>query len=408
MSTRRVLIIGGGQAGFSVAYALRKRGFEGDITIFDSEAPLPYQRPPLSKAYLLGKVSQEQLYFKPHAFYSEQRIFYQSEAHVEQIDKENRTISTNKGDFRYDELVIAAGSIPNRLPPSCGGDLHDLFEIKSIAGVDQLKIALDGPKKIMIAGGGYIGLETAAVFSKLGHSVTVVEAGDRILGRVASTQTSDYFRSLHQSHGVVIKEASHIKRFMEKGGRAVGAELVDGEKIEADIVIVGIGVKPNTALASSVGLEIENGVKTDAYGQTSRPSIWAAGDCASFPYKSTRCRLESVGHAIDHGQCVAANILGENTPYVAKPWFWSDQYDIKLQIVGLNHGFDDAVSRLDNGVLKSVWYYRGEQLLSVECMNDPRSYVLAKTALHADMNIPKSAAKDPEADLKSAIVDAST
>jgi 3-phenylpropionate/trans-cinnamate dioxygenase ferredoxin reductase subunit len=184
--------------------------------------------------------------------------------------------------------------------------------------------------------------------------------------------------------------------------------LVDGEKIEADIVIVGIGVKPNTALASSVGLEIENGVKTDAYGQTSRPSIWAAGDCASFPYKSTRCRLESVGHAIDHGQCVAANILGENTPYVAKPWFWSDQYDIKLQIVGLNHGFDDAVSRLDNGVLKSVWYYRGEQLLSVECMNDPRSYVLAKTALHADMNIPKSAAKDPEADLKSAIVDAST
>ena len=251
----------------------------------------------------------------------------------------------------------------------------------------------------MIVGGGYIGLEAAAVAASKGLKVTLVEMADRILQRVAAPETSDYFRDLHGGHGVEIVEGVGLDHLTGEG-RVSGAVLTDGRALDVDFVIVGVGIAPATALAEMAGVTLENGIATDAQGRTSDAAIWAAGDCASFPYQGERIRLESVPNAIDQAEVVAENIMGAGKDYVAKPWFWSDQYDVKLQIAGLNTGYDSVVRRDSDGGSVSFWYYRGERLLAVDAMNAPRDYMIGKRLIEGGKSPVPSAIADPETDMK--------
>jgi 3-phenylpropionate/trans-cinnamate dioxygenase ferredoxin reductase subunit len=253
-------------------------------------------------------------------------------------------------------------------------------------------------KRVVIVGGGYIGLEGAAVAAKLGLDVTVVEMAPRILQRVASAETSDFFRDLHSAHGVKIIEATGLERLIGDG-HVTAARLTDGRELPADFVIVGVGITPATDLAQAAGIALENGIATDAQGRTSAPHVWAAGDCASFPTAGGQMRLESVPNAIDQAECIAGNILGAEKAYVPEPWFWSDQFDIKLQIAGLNSGYDQIVTRRTDGAV-SFWYYNGGRLLAVDAMNDPRAFMVAKRLLAMGKSPDAALVADPETELK--------
>jgi len=287
------------------------------------------------------------------------------------------------------------------LPAAIGGDLGGVFTVRTLADVDAMRPVMVPGARVLIVGGGYIGLEAAAVAAKLGLKVTLVEMAERILQRVAAPETSDYFRALHKSHGVDLREGVGLKR-LAGTGQVSGAVLSDGAELEVDLVIVGVGIAPATALAEAGGLELDNGIAVDEMGQTSVPGIWAAGDCASLPYRGARIRLESVQNAIDQAEAVAANMLGANAPYVPKPWFWSDQYDVKLQIAGLNTGYDRVVVRPgDKAGAVSHWYYRGQTLLAVDAMGDPRAYMVGKRLIEAGRNPAPEGVADPATDLKS-------
>jgi 3-phenylpropionate/trans-cinnamate dioxygenase ferredoxin reductase component len=251
---------------------------------------------------------------------------------------------------------------------------------------------------VLIIGGGYIGLEAAAVAAKRGLKVTLVEMAERILQRVACKETSDYFRDLHQSHGVTLLEGVGLSR-LTGTDHVTGAILSNGATLDIDFALVGVGIQPNTELAQAAGLTLNNGIETNALGQTSEAKIWAAGDCASFPYQGTRIRLESVPNAIDQAEVVAENMLGAEKEYQATPWFWSDQYDVKLQIAGLNQGFDTVVARPGDAG-RSHWYYKAGQLLAVDAMNDPRAYMVAKRLIEAGKTVDPALAADPGSDLK--------
>jgi len=395
---RHVVVIGAGQAGASCVAKLRNSGFDGKITLIGAEPCPPYQRPPLSKGYLLGEMTLERLFLRPKAFYADQDIALKTNCRVTSIDPSAQTIDTTDGTIAYDELVLTTGSVPHRLPAAIGGALKGVFTVRDLADVDAMAPRFTKGAKVLIVGGGYIGLEAAAVAAKLGLEVTLVELADRILQRVAAPETSDFFRALHSRHGVTLREGVGLDRLLGEA-HVTGARLTDGTEITADFVIIGVGIAPDTALASAAGIEIENGIKVDAQGRSSAPHIWAAGDCTSFPYRGTRLRLESVPNAIDQAECVAENILGAGQDYVAKPWFWSDQYDVKLQIAGLNAGYDKVVSRRADDSA-SFWYYRGDTLLAVDAMNDPRGYMVGKRLIEAGKSPDPSLIADPETDLK--------
>lgn len=396
-----VVVVGAGQAGASLVAKLRNSGFDGSITLIGAETVPPYQRPPLSKAYLLGDMTLDRLFLRPESFYAEHRIDLRLNTRVTQIDRAAQTIALNGDVMPYDHLVLATGSDPRRLPASIGGALEGVFVVRDLADVDAMAPHVVEGKRALIVGGGYIGLEAAAVAAKRGLEVTLVEMADRILQRVAAPETSDFFRALHQGHGVTIREGIGLDRLLGEG-HVTGARLSDGTELAADLVIVGVGITPATALAEAADLAVENGIKVDARGRTSDPAIWAAGDCASFPWKDGRIRLESVPNAIEQAECVAENIMGADKDYVAKPWFWSDQYDVKLQIAGLNAGYDRTVVRRgDKPGSQSVWYFRGEALLAVDAMNDPRAYMIGKRLIEAGQSPAPAAVADPETPLKS-------
>ena len=377
---------------------LRNGGFDGRITLIGAEPCPPYQRPPLSKGYLLGDMTLERLFLRPEAFYADQGIALKTDCRVTAIDPEARVLSTTEGEVAYDELVLATGSLPRRLPAAIGGDLDGVFTVRDLADVDAMAPRFVKGAKVLIVGGGYIGLEAAAVAAKLGLEVTLVEMADRILQRVAAPETSDYFRALHEGHGVTLREGVGLERLLGEG-HVTGARLSDGTEIAADFVITGVGIEPDIALAKAAGIEIDNGIKVDAQGRTSVPGIWAAGDCTSFPYRGGRIRLESVPNAIDQAEVVAENILGAGKEYIAKPWFWSDQYDVKLQIAGLNAGYDRVVTRLGEGSA-SFWYYLGETLLAVDAANDPRGYMVGKRLIEAGKSPDPALVADSQTDLK--------
>ncbi|MCB2124571.1 MAG: FAD-dependent oxidoreductase [Rhodobacteraceae bacterium] len=395
-----IVIVGAGQAGASLAAKLRALGHAGPVTLIGEEPQPPYQRPPLSKAYLLGEMDLERLYLRAPAFWDEQAVTLRLGTPVEAIDTRARTVRLAGGEtLSYDELALTTGSRPRRLPAAIGGDLANVFTVRTLADVDDMAPGFRKGARALIVGGGYIGLEAAAVAAKLGLQVTLIEAAPRILQRVASPETADYFRRLHEAHGVRILEGTGLAQLTGEDA-VTGAILVDGTEIPADLVIVGIGILPNAELAEAAGIALENGIRTDELGRTSAPHVWAAGDCASFPQGDARIRLESVGNAIDMADTVAANILGAATPYQAKPWFWSDQYDVKLQIAGLNTGYDRIVTREGEGGAVSFWYYRGATLLALDAMNDARAYMIGKRLIEAGRSPDPTLIADPAADLK--------
>ncbi len=378
----RVVIVGAGQAGAALAAKLRALGHAGEIIVLGDEPAPPYQRPPLSKAYLLGEMEEDRLWLRAPEFWAEQGVELRLGQPVSAIDAAARTVTVGGEALAYDHLALTTGSTPRRLPAAIGGSLEGVYTVRTLADVDAMRTEFQTGHKVIIVGGGYIGLEAAAVASKLGLDVTVLEMAPRILQRVAAPETSDFVRSLHQSHGVKVLESTGLDRLVGDD-RVSGALLQDGRTLPADFVIVGVGITPNAQLAEAAGLVIDNGIATDEMGRTSDPFIWSAGDCASFPWQGGRIRLESVGNAIDQAEVVAANILGAGTPYQARPWFWSDQYDLKLQIAGLNIGYDRIVTRKADGDVVSFWYYRGADLLAVDAMNDSRAYMVGKRLIEA-------------------------
>jgi 3-phenylpropionate/trans-cinnamate dioxygenase ferredoxin reductase subunit len=376
-----IVILGAGQAAASLAAKLRALGHQGPVTVIGDEPAPPYQRPPLSKAYLLGQMGLERLTLRAPEWWDEQGIVVHLGEPARRIDRERQMVITDRGEYRYDQLALTLGANPRRLPAAIGGALPGVHVVRNLADIAALRPALAKGARLVVIGGGYIGLEAAAVARKLGLDVTLVEAAPRILGRVAAAETADLIRDLHRSHGVRIIEGTGITRIT--GSAAVeGIELADGRQLPADLVICGIGVTPETALAEAAGLAIDNGVAVDAQGRSTDPAIWAAGDCASFPTALGRLRLESVGNAIDMAEAVAANMLGAGQDYIPKPWFWSDQFEAKLQIAGLNLGHDRVVTRpAEHG--GSVWYFRAGRLVAVDALNDARAYMIGKRLIEA-------------------------
>ena len=393
-----IVIIGAGQAGSSLAIKLRALGYQGTVTLIGEEPYAPYQRPPLSKTYLLGEMALERLYLRPEEVYRDQNIELRLGTQVTAIDPVAQVISLGAETLSYDQLALTTGSTPRLLPEAIGGRLKNVFAVRGLADVDAMRPAFEGGGHVLIIGGGYIGLEAAAVAAKRGLKVTLVEMADRILQRVACAETSDYFRALHQSHGVTLLEGVGLSS-LTGTEHVTGAILSNGATLDIDFALVGVGIQPNTQLADAAGLTLNNGIETNALGQTSQSIIWAAGDCASFPYQGQRIRLESVPNAIDQAEVVAANMLGAQKAYHATPWFWSAQYDVKLQIAGLNQGFENVVTRIGEAG-RSHWYYKAGQVLAVDAMNDPRAYMVAKRLIEAGKTVDPALAADPSSDLK--------
>lgn len=391
-----IVIVGAGQAGAATAARLRSAGYTGALTLIGEEHVPPYQRPPLSKAYLKGEMALERLFLRPESWYRDNAIELRLDTRADAIDIADKVVVAGGKEIEYNELVLATGSVPRRLPPGAGGDLPGVHVVRTVSDVDRMAPEMAQARRVVVIGGGYIGLEAAAVAASLERRVTIVEAGLRVLGRVAAPETAAAIRELHRSHGVDILEETGVEAVVGEG-RATGVRLAGGRQIEADLVIVGIGISPATALAEAAGIEVENGIKVDARGRTSAPHVWAAGDCTSLPYRGKRIRLESVQNAIDQAECVADNILGAEREYDPVPWFWSDQYDLKLQIAGLATGYDRVVMR--PGL--SHWYYAGERLLAVDALGDPRAYMVGKRLLESGKSPDPAAVADPETDLKS-------
>jgi 3-phenylpropionate/trans-cinnamate dioxygenase ferredoxin reductase subunit len=400
--TAPIVIVGAGQAAASFITRHVTLGSEQPILLIGEEAHPPYQRPPLSKKYLRGELERERLFIRPLEWYADQVVELRFDTRVDAIDRGLKKIITTNGDtVEYDKLLLCTGASARSLPTDTGGTLDRVFTLRSIADIDKMSPQFQAGRKLLIVGGGYIGLEAAAVSRQLGLEVTLLEMADRILQRVAAAETSNYFRDLHSGHGVDIRESVRMTRLLGEDGAVRAAELESGEIIDADLVLVGIGCSPNTTLAQAAGLDCDNGIRVNEICQTSDPSIYAAGDCTSFVRNGLQIRLESVQNAADQGDLIARVLAGEALTYTALPWFWSDQYDCKLQIVGLNQGHNQIVVRPGvNDSSQSVWYYRDQDLLAIDAMNEPKSYAFGRKIIEAGKNPTRAQVADPATDLK--------
>ncbi len=400
--SKRYVIVGGGQAGFAFADELRRKDKASSVTMLCEEAELPYQRPPLSKQYVKGDTSRDRLFFRDAEWFERKDIKVRTSTSVASIDRQAQQVGLANGEsLAYDGLMLATGSTPRLLPTKIGGDLSGVLTVRDIKDADQLRDIFTPGKHILVVGGGYIGLEAAAVARSFDCDVRVVEMAERILQRVACTETSDYFRKLHQSNGVVISESLGLDHLEGNNDKVIKAHFTNGETIDVDAVIVGIGIETNVQLAADAGLDIDNGIAVNQFAQTSDELIYSAGDCASFGWRGNRIRLESVQNAVDQAKVAAQHACGVGKPYDPTPWFWSDQYDVKLQIVGLNTGYNNVVRRdgsREEG--ESFWYFKGDQLLAVDAMNDAKTYVMARKILELGKSISPSQASDASVDLK--------
>ena len=400
--TAPIVIVGAGQAAASFISRHVALGSQQPVLLIGDEAHPPYQRPPLSKKYLLGELERERLFIRPLEWYADQAVELRFDTRVDAIDRDLKKIITSNGDsVEYDQLLLCAGASARSLPTDIGSTLDGVFTLRSIADIDKMSPQFQAGRKLLIVGGGYIGLEAAAVSRQLGLEVTLLEMADRILQRVAAAETSNYFRDLHSGHGVDIRESVRMTRLLGEDGAVRAVELESGEIIDADLVLVGIGSSPNTELAQAAGLDCDNGIRVNEICQTSDPSIYAAGDCTSFIRNGQQIRLESVQNAADQGDLVARVLAGEAVTYTALPWFWSDQYDCKLQIVGLNQGHNQTVIRPGaNASSMSVWYYRDAELLAIDAMNEPKSYAFGRKIIEAGKHPTAAQVADPATDLK--------
>lgn len=400
--SQHLVIVGAGQAAAQLIHSSRQHGFDGRISVVAEEPWLPYQRPPLSKKYLAGELERSRLFLRPEAWYEEQGVEFHSGRRAIELDADGQTLRLDDDStLGWDHLALATGATPRKLdiPGSTLGGVHYL---RTLNDVDALRTTLDAARRVVIIGAGYIGLEVAASCVALGREVTVLEAAPRILGRVVSDETAKFFSDFHASHGVAIHCNAAIERFAGEQ-HVSGVVMNDGSIHECDCVVIGIGVLPNTALAENAGIECNNGISVDPQTRTSRANIVALGDCTSHPHPmyGTRIRLESVQNAIEQGKSAASTLFAEPRAFSDVPWFWSDQYDIKLQIAGLARDYDTTVVRgsvADRSF--AVYYLNGRRLVAVDAIAAPRDFILAKKLLLAGAELDPQAIADPNANLE--------
>jgi 3-phenylpropionate/trans-cinnamate dioxygenase ferredoxin reductase subunit len=374
-----VLVVGAGHGGAQAAIALRQRRFTGTIAIVGEEAEIPYERPPLSKDYLSGEKTFERILIRPPAFWGEREVAMLTGRRVVAVDASSRTVTTEDGGtIGYGSMIWATGGHPRRLACS-GHDLIGVHGVRTRADVDRMMNELATTERVVVIGGGYIGLEAAAVLAKLGKRVTVLEALDRVLARVAGEPLSRFYEAEHRAHGVDLRLGASVDCIEERDGRAVGVRLADDDLLAAQMVIVGIGIVPAVEPLITAGAEGGNGVAVDEYCRTSLPGIYAIGDCAMHANDfagGMQIRLESVQNANDQATLVAKAITGAPERYDAVPWFWSNQYDLRLQTVGLSTGHDQAVVRGDIGSRSfSIVYLKGGRIIALDCVNATKDYV---------------------------------
>jgi len=405
-----VIVIGAGQAAASFAAKFRELDQNTAVTIIGNEPVIPYQRPPLSKKYATGEMELSKLYLRPESWYEDNNIDLKINATVSEVDRQQKTVSLVSGQkLTWDKLVFATGSRVRKLPEKLTKNLEGIHYLRNLNDADKIAKAIEPEKKVVIIGGGYIGLEAAAVFTTKKMSVSVVESANRILARVACKETASWFKALHESKGVTFFENAEVTDFVSSNGRLSSVVLSDGSTLEADIALVGIGVIPNSKLAQTSGLEsdVSESIIVNPFCQTSDPSIYAAGDCSIFEYKGKLTRLESVPNAIDQAIVVAENIVAEikgdlQKQYQPKPWFWSDQYNVKLQIAGLNRDYTSVIVRKGSKPDSvSHFYYQEDNLIAVDAINEARVYMICKRLLEAGKQVTCDQAKDYNFDLKS-------
>jgi 3-phenylpropionate/trans-cinnamate dioxygenase ferredoxin reductase subunit len=402
-----VLVVGAGHAGAQLAITLRQRGFEGTIALLGEEAEPPYERPPLSKDYLSGEKPFERILIRPAAFWSERGVELLLGRRAVAIDPAGQTITTDDGAaIGYGTLVWAAGGAPRRL--SCSGhDLVGVHAVRTRADVDRMMRELDRTLRVVVIGGGYIGLEAAAGLVKLGKRVTVVEAQDRVLARVAGEPLSRFYEGEHRAHSVDVRLGAAVACIEERDGAAGGVRLADGDLLACELVIVGIGIVPAVAPPVEAGAEPTlGGVLVDELCRTSLPDVFAIGDCAAQANRfagGAVVRVESVQNANDQAATVAKALTGAPTPHAAVPWFWSNQYDLKLQTVGLSQGFDEAVVRGDPAARSfSVVYLKNGQVVALDCVNAVKDYVQGRALVVAGATIDPAVLADASIPLKDA------
>ena len=381
--TETALILGGGQAGAQAAVSLRLEGFGGRILLIGAEPLLPYQRPPLSKAFLAGELPRERLLIKPEAFYRQADVEPVLGVAATTLDAQAKRLTLDDGQqLAFDQLLFATGGRPRQL--DCPGADHPrLHYLRTVADVDRMRPMFAAGARLVIIGAGYIGLEVAAVAAKHGLRVRVLEAAPRALARVTSPEVSEFFQRIHAEAGVEIRCNTGVARIE---GSADLARVItdDGEGLDAELVLAGIGLLPNVELAQNAGIACDNGILVDELGNTAAAGILAAGDCANHPNAIYGCRfrLESVHNAIEQAKTAAATMAGKHKPYAQVPWFWSDQYDIKLQTAGINRGYDSVVVRGDPATRSfAVFYFQANRLLAVDAINRPAEFILARTLI---------------------------
>lgn len=383
-----VVIVGAGHAGGITADALRVQGYEGSITLVGDESVLPYQRPPLSKGYLLGDVTAEQLFLKPSEYYDVKDIRFLGSTSVSSIDRAGQKVALSTGEsLAYDFLVLATGARPRMLPVP-GADLNGIRALRTLEDVDAIRKDVETATSCAIVGGGFIGLEIAAVLAKLGKKVTIVEAADRLMGRAVSVEVSDYFLNLHRAKGSTVLLSTGVTGFEGENGRVSSLMTSDGT-VSADMTVIGIGVIPNDDLARQAGLVVDRGIAADRSGKTNDPLIYAIGDCCHLEHAlyNGRVRLESVQNAVDQAKLVAASILGKPADYGVVPWFWSDQFDVKLQIAGLSGPDQTRLQYHDpeSGTL-AVYHFEDGRLRAAETVNRAGDHMSARRLIAAPVS----------------------
>jgi 3-phenylpropionate/trans-cinnamate dioxygenase ferredoxin reductase subunit len=401
-SAERIVIVGAGQAAAQACASLRQFGYAGALTLIGDEPALPYQRPPLSKAYMKGDLAEERLYFKPQDWYDSQSIDVMRNTRVTTIDRAARTVTTDSGkSLDYDALIISTGSRPRALPVP-GAELGNVFDLRDLKDVEAIRPHMQAGRRLVIVGAGYIGLEAAAVARQLGLEVTVLEMADRVLARVTSPVMSKFFEDEHRRQGVDIRTGAQLAEL--RGAQTVqSAVLADGTDIPADIVLVGIGILPNQELAAEAGIACKNGIIVDRDARTNDPRVFAAGDCAHRPlvHYGRDGRLESVHNAIEQGKLAAAAIMGKPRPVEDCPWFWSDQYDLKLQIAGLSEGYDQIVVRGNPDDRKfAAFYLRNGKLIAVDAINSAPEFIVAKKLIMSGASLAPETLGDTSISMK--------
>ena len=397
-----IVIAGAGHGAGQVVATLKQKRFAGKIILIGDEAQLPYQRPPLSKKFLSGDLDAERLHFKPASFYDDPQIDVHLNTTIGRIDRAGKKVIASDGvEFTYDKLVLALGSRVRKIEVP-GHELPGIHYLRSIADAEAIRSKLSDNKNVVIVGAGYIGLEVAAVCRQRGLDVTVIEMADRVLSRVVSPNVSDYFQLEHTKHGVKLLLSTGLAAF--EGKRRVKSVLTDdGQEIPADFAVVGIGILPNSEIAEAAGLDVINGIIVDDTCRTADPNVYAIGDCTSHPNSiyGRLLRLESVHNALEQAKTAASNICGVESHYSQVPWFWSDQYELKLQIAGLSEGYDDVVLRGDpsNGSF-ACCYLKDGVLIAVDAINSPREFMQSKALIAERAKIDRDKLANAEMALK--------